>query len=261
MSQTQLRRRAVLLDELRQIMAAMRNMSVTALQRLGKSAEVEQEAKWLVLQALADIDTVLPSLSGAEVCLVIGSERGFCGGFNDHLAEYMKTYLEQHHSARCYVAGARLLPLLVTDSITSVTGCADMEEAADAVADWLSALLPDAEALVPITVIYQDETGVSAHNLLPLPALPPASRGIQPWRYLSDPVLKAGLISEWLRLALLSALTQSLTLEHRWRLNQMQQADRYLEETGETLRSTMQRQRQNQITVELENLMSALEVQ
>jgi F-type H+-transporting ATPase subunit gamma len=268
MSQTQLRRRAMLLDELRQIMAAMRNMSVTALQRLGKAAEVELEAKNLVLQALADMGAVLPPLSGAEVCLAIGSERGFCGGFNNHIAEYVNSYRAQHPAARCYVAGSRLVSLLDVDTntITPLNGCADMEEAADTVNDWLSVLLPDksltpdAHTFAPITVIYQTEAGVSAHSLLPLPALPPVSSGIQPWRYIPDATLKAGLISEWLRLAVLGALTQSLTLEHRWRLNQMQQADRYLEETGDTLRSTMQRQRQNQITVELENLMSALEV-
>jgi F-type H+-transporting ATPase subunit gamma len=273
MSQTQLRRRAVLLDELRQIMAAMRNMSVTALQRLGKAAEVELEAKHLVLQALADMGAVLPPLSGTEVCLAIGSERGFCGGFNHHIAEYVNSYRAQHPAARCYVAGSRLVSLfdVDTNSFVSLNGCADMEEAADTVSDWLSVLLPDtqqpdkqpasdAQTFTPITVIYQSETGVNAHSLLPLPPLPPTSAGIQPWRYLSDATLNAGLISEWLRLALFSALTQSLTLEHRWRLNQMQQADRYLEETGETLRSTMQRQRQNQITVELENLMSALSV-
>ena len=44
-----------------------------------------------------------------------------------------------------------------------------------------------------------------------------------------------------------------------WRLNQMQRADHYLEETALNLRGKMQRQRQNEITVELENLMSALD--
>jgi len=39
----------------------------------------------------------------------------------------------------------------------------------------------------------------------------------------------------------------------------MQRADHYLEETGLKLRGKMQRQRQNEITVELENLMSALD--
>jgi F-type H+-transporting ATPase subunit gamma len=260
MSQTLLRRRAALLDELRQIMGAMRNMSITALQRLGKAAEVEQEAKLLVLQALADSGTALPPLTGGAVCLAIGSERGFCGGFNDHIADYLQAYRAQHPAMRYYAAGARLLPLLDANAVTPLNGCADMENAADTVDEWLNTLMPTTIMLVPITVICQDDTGVTVHSVLPLPPLPPVSSGMPPWRYLPDAALTAGLISEWLRLALLSALTQSLTLEHRWRLDQMERADRYLEETGVTLRGSMQRQRQNAITVELENLMSALAV-
>ena len=262
MSQALLRRRAILLDELRQIVSAMRNMSVAALQRLGKAAEVELEAERLLTQALADLDTQLPPPTGIEVCLVIGSERGFCGGFNDRIAEFAKIYAAERPNMRCYVAGSRLLPLLENEwpNFTILAGCADMEDASAAVADWLALLLPDNVNWPPLTVIFHDEEGVKARSLFPLPPLPKSSKGAAPLHYLELSHLKAGLMSEWLRLVLLSTLTRSLTVEHRWRLNQMQRADHYLEEAGIKLKGKMQRQRQNEITVELENLMSALEV-
>lgn len=262
MSRAILKRRATLLDELSQIVNAMRNLSIAALQKLGKAAEVEREAEQLVLQALADIDTHLPEPIGVEICLAIGSERGFCGGFNNRLAEFTQAYLSALPKAKCYVAGARLQPLLQAKHINAIelTGCADMDDAVNAVDDWLSILLPGTESFSPLKIIYQDEEEVKVRSLLPLPELPKPNKGAAPLRYLPDVQLKAGLLSEWLRLALLSTLTRSLTVEHRWRLNQMQRAEHYLEETGVKLKSTMQRQRQNEITVELENLMSALDV-
>lgn len=262
MSQALLRRRAILLDELRQIVSAMRNMSVAALQRLGKAAEVELEAERLLTQALADLDTQLPPPIGAEVCLAIGSERGFCGGFNDRIAEFAKMYAAERPGMRCYVAGSRLAPLLENEwpQLTILTGCADMEDASAAVSDWLALLLSGIINWPPLTVIFHDEEGVKARSLFPLPPLPKSSTGMAPLRYLEPSQIKAGFISEWLRLALLGTLTRSLTAEHRWRLNQMQRADHYLEEAEAKLKGKMQRQRQNEITVELENLMSALEV-
>ena len=262
MSQALLRRRALLLDELHQIVTAMRNMSVAALQRLGKAAEVEQEALRLLAQALADMDTVLPPVSGAGICLVIGSERGFCGGFNNRIAEFAKQYAGEHPGLRFFAAGSRLVPLLehAWPQLNVLSGCADMEDASGAVADWLRELLPTDNSWPPLTLIFHDDDGVKAHALLPLPPLPKPGQGLTPLRYMEAAPLKAGFVSEWLRLSLLGTLTTSLTVEHHWRLNQMQRADRYLEEAGIKLRGRMQRQRQNEITVELENLMSALDV-
>lgn len=261
MSQALLRRRMALLDELRQIVNAMRNMSIAALQHLGKAAQVEKESEQLLLQALADTGIKLPEPTGTGICLVIGSEHGFCGGFNDRLADFMKNFLAENPSMTCYIAGSRLSPLLVSDikHFVVLKGCADMMEAVDTVSGWMDELLIDREVFSPLTVIYQDEEGVKVRRLLPLPILPEASPGVPPLRYLPDRSLQAGLLSEWLRLALLSSLTRSLTIEHRWRISQMQRAEQYLDETGLQLRGTMQRQRQNEITIELENLMSALE--
>lgn len=261
MSQALLRRRAVLLNELRDIVSAMRNLSVMALQRLGKAAEVEQEAEHLLAQALADLNTELPLTSNVEVCLAIGSERGFCGGFNERIAEFVKNYAAEHADSRYYVAGSRLAPLLKNElpQLNVLTGCADMDDVANTVSDWLNEILPSENNWPALTLIAHDESDIRARSLLPLPPLPKPSKGAAPLHYMDAAQVNAGFISEWLRLSLMSTLTCSLTVEHRWRLNQMQRADHYLEETGLKLRGKMQRQRQNEITVELENLMSALD--
>jgi F-type H+-transporting ATPase subunit gamma len=261
-SQALLRRRAQLLDELHQIVTAMRNLSVAALQRLGKAAEVEREALRMLTQALADMDTVLPPVNGTEICLAIGSERGFCGGFNGRIAAFVQHYVSERPPLRLYAAGARLVPQLENRrlQLTALDGCAEMEDASGAVSGWLGALLPGATSWPPLTLIFHDDDEVKARMLLPLPALPEPQPGPAPLRYLEAAQLKAGFVSEWLRLSMLGILTTSLTHEHHWRLNQMQRADRYLEEAGIKLRGRMQRQRQSEITVELENLMNALEV-
>ena len=84
-----LRERARLLDELRQIVQAMKNMAFAEMQRLSRARAAQDEACRAVLQALVDMSGPIDGQSGdapSKVCLVIGAERGFCGAFNAHLA-------------------------------------------------------------------------------------------------------------------------------------------------------------------------------
>lgn len=251
MSQLQLRRRSALLDELRQIILAMRNLSLTELQRATRAVEGQDQAVAALLQALADVGWNAPA-PAKQVLLVIGSERGFCGGFNDRLAEAARDWRAAHPQAHGFLAGDRLRSRLVWPEAVPLAGCAELSALDDTIADWLRDLPADHR----LTVLHHTEQGPAAVDLLP-PALPRAAPN-PPLCNLPAAELHRQLQQAWLRAALTHRLTHSLQQEYRWRLNQMQRARDHLDDAEKKLRSTLQRQRQAEVTTELETLMSGL---
>ncbi|KAI3600644.1 hypothetical protein D8I24_4402 [Cupriavidus necator H850] len=253
-----------MLDELRQIVRAMKNLAFAELHRVGRALPAQEVAEQTVLHALADIVVPEPAAEeGRQLWLAIGADRGFCGGFNDHLAVAVAAEHVRAPAAVWLVAGARLRQRL-EDRLPEATwlpGCATSEEASNCVDTWLDAVLSylDAPAAPVFHVLHHTEAGPAARRLLPMPALPAPHPGSPPHRYVARSVLMPGLVSEMLRVALLGALYQSLQQENRWRLAQMERARDHLEESARQLERIHFRERQTQITTELETLMSSLD--
>lgn len=264
MSGARYRDHARLLDELQQIVGAMKNLAFAELQRVGRTLPAQEAAEQTVLQALADI--VAPDMAaapGRRIWLAIGADRGFCGGFNDHLAAAVLAEQVRTPTAVWLVAGERLRQRLEDRLPEAVwlPGCAASEEAGTCVDTWLDAVLPHlaAPAAPVFHVLHHGDAGPGARRLLPMPALPAPHPGSPPRRYVARAVLISGLVSEMLRVALLGALYQSLQQENRWRLAQMERAQDHLEESARQLDRDHFRERQAQITTELETLMSSLD--
>lgn len=264
MSGSALRERLHLLDELRQIVGAMKNLAYAELQRCNRVLPAQAEAEAVLLGALARLKPLVDDAptGGARVLLAIGSERGFCGGFNDHLAEALRPEAARPDT-RILVAGERLRQRLesILPEAEWLPGCASSDEAAEVVERWQDALAAPMTARVPdVRVLHQSEAGPIWRQVLPWPELPPPASGEPPYRYLPIPSLLAGLRASWLRIALLGALHHSLHQENHWRLNQMQRAEEHLDESNQALARRYFRQRQTEITSELETLMSSLEI-
>ncbi|HTT13654.1 MAG TPA: F0F1 ATP synthase subunit gamma [Burkholderiaceae bacterium] len=268
MSGVALRERLGLLDELRQIVTAMRNLAYAEVQRLSRIQSSSAKAEQAVTRALADTlhaePIVAPRLT-RTVWLVIGAERGFCGGFNDQLAEALPALMHQYPAARWLIAGARLRQRVEHDVPEAVwlDGCTGVEDGPACVDAWLSQLAmpePSESWRVPsLWLLHHAEPGLVQRRLLPLPDLPPPSAGPRPMRYVPSARLLPKLLAEMIRVALLDALHRSLQQENHWRLAQMQRAQDHLNEAGTRLRHRYFRERQSDITSELETLMSSLQ--
>jgi len=263
-----LRERLALLDDLRQIVTAMRNLAYAELQRLNRMQAASARADATVVRALADtvVATGAPSRRPAStVWLVIGAERGFCGGFNDQLADALTDPVAHEADAQWMIAGTRLRQRLepVLRGAVWLDGCTVAEDAPSCVDAWMSRLAmsaPLGTAPAPVLwLLHHTEHGVARRRVLPLPDLPPGSAGGPPMRYLRAGELLPKLLAEMLRVALLGALHQSLQQENHWRLAQMQRAQDYLDEAGGRLRRRYFRERQSDITSELETLMASLD--
>ena len=195
---------------------------------------------------------------------MIGTERGFCGGFNDRLADALPALMRQHPGARWMVAGARLRQRVEPFMPETVwlDGCTGVEDGPACVDAWLSKLaMPgaaEARAVPSLWLLHHAENGLAQRRLLPMPDLPRPSEGPAPMRYLPTARLLPKLLAEMIRVALLDALHRSLQQENHWRLAQMQRAQDYLDDAGTRLRQRYFRQRQSDITSELETLMSSV---
>lgn len=293
-AQLQLRERATLLADLRQIVQAMKNLAMAELQRLQRSqpalAEAQQtlDAAWA---RLAGGDAAVADIGAAtDRCwLVIGAERGFCGAFNAHLADAVATlaaqpgqtvWLASRRLADAWQAGAgqgattlRVLP-----------GCAALDEAEPVLDAWLAAATDAAttRAGQAVWLLSTGAEGLRCQRLLPAPGAPqpwgavtadaagaaPVPPAAPPRRSpgadrpvhlgLPRPVLLAAVLHQAVRVQLRAALETSLVQENHARLAQMQRAQDHLDELAADLRRRWASLRQSDITNELEILTSAL---
>ncbi|WP_022980742.1 F0F1 ATP synthase subunit gamma [Ideonella sp. B508-1] len=297
-AQLQLRERATLLADLRQIVQAMKNLALAELQRLQRSqpalaeAQTTLEAAWL---ELAD-PTARPEGGGAEdrIWLVIGAERGFCGAFNAHLADAVST-LQALPGQTLWLAGQRLADAWLANRPAGtgqnpprvLPGCGALDEAEPALAAWLQAATeavagataPQGGPRPAVWLLSTGPAGLRAQRLLPSPGAP------QPWSDagaaaptamsvswassppprqapirlgLPRPVLMAAVLHQTVRVQLRAALETSLVQENHARLAQMQRAQDHLDELAAELRRRWARLRQADITNELELLTAAL---
>lgn len=268
MSGVALRERLALLYDLRQIVTAMRNLAYAEVQRLSRIRAACAKAEQAVARALADTvlgEPVVVPRPTSTVWLVIGAERGFCGGFNDQLADALPALMHQYPDARWMIAGARLRQRVepVVPEAVWLDGCTGVEDGPACVDAWLSQLaMPGPSETRPVPslwLLHHAEHGLVQRRLLPMPDLPPPSAGPPPMRYVPASTLLPKLLAEMIRVALLDALHRSLQQENHWRLAQMQRAEDYLNDARTRLRHRYFRERQSDITSELETLMSSLD--
>lgn len=287
-AQLQLRERATLLGDLRQIVQAMKNLAMAELQRLQRSQPALAEAQTTLEAAWAQLADPMAHAdrAGAEdrIWLVIGAERGFCGAFNAHLADAVST-LQARPGQTLWLAGQRLAdawqasrPAGAPDApVRVLPGCGALDEAEPVLAAWLQAateaMAPPAGAQRAVWLLSTRAAGLQAQRLLPSPGAPqvwpdaapaaPPTRGAAvpdlPVRLgLPRPVLMAAVLHQTVRVQLRAALETSLVQENHARLAQMQRAQDHLDELAADLRRRWASLRQADITNELELLTAAL---
>jgi F-type H+-transporting ATPase subunit gamma len=200
---------------------------------------------------------------GQELCILVGSEQGFCGDFNEALLARMELLSEEKAAPlRWLLLGRRLASRL------GERGCVDLTLPGATVADEvpavllrltkeLSRLLARSElAGVGLSALYHCATtsDIRFRRLLPLRDLPPAA---QPHPYpaelnLRPEIFLHGLTGHYLHAVLNEVLYSSLMAENRQRQVHMDRALQRLDEDGARLKLTYNLQRQEEITEEIE---------
>ena len=283
-----LRHRIASTQDLKSIVRVMKSLSAASIshyeqaaRRLGDYETVVDDALQVVLMSGA-VPLDAPQAATRHAALVVmGSDRGLCGRFNEIVADAAIALIDDlaasHESVSLLAVGARgaqrletagHLPQIVFAQPGSVSGLARTIET---ILLQLDAWQRES-ALDRVIVVYNAETGKKGESevrhkmLLPMSPADLAALAARDWPSRTLPLFDgeptpvfAALVRERLFIALMLAGASSLASEHATRLAAMQAADRNIDDKLEELEGDFRRRRQETITEELMDIVTAYE--
>lgn len=247
--------RLALYDDLSGILGAMRSFALAELHRVTRRATAQQEVVQTLESTLQDMAPALPepTENTADIWLLLGSVRGFCGSFNE---DVIRTWRDAGATIPMVAVGERLAGGLGdSNGYLEVAGALGALDAAGAVDRILAALdsvrrrLPGTSGLV---VCFRDETGARSERLLPLHPAREGSSALLPLTLESAVQVTEKVAEHYLFHALLSRLLHAIRVENHMRLAQMENALQHLERSSEELKRRRNRVRQEEIVEEIE---------
>jgi F-type H+-transporting ATPase subunit gamma len=260
----ELRQHLRALGEIKEILSSMKSLSVMETRKLARFGETQQRALAGIEQAAADFCRFFPEvLTGPgplrEVYLLLGSERGFCGDFNERLLDALQDLTME--DSLLLAVGSRLGPKLEGDPqlAAHLRGAGVTEEVPailGQVVDTLGALERQYGPL-GLTVLYHevDMPAVSSRRLLPpfqdLAGKAPAFAH-PPQLNLPARQFLPQLIDQYLFAALHAVFYAALMAENQRRVSHLEGAVRRLEEKLTRLEQRANALRQEEITEEIE---------
>jgi F-type H+-transporting ATPase subunit gamma len=256
--------------EVRSILSAMKNIALMELRALAGLVEHQRRAMATIERAAADFLGFYPLPAGpapaTTVCIVVGSERGFCGEFNEALEAEARA--ARGRGEQLLAVGARLGERLGAADPASVLTGANVAEELPQVLERVAARLVAIQRGSPagplrVKAVHQNPDGSGPETRiiapLPLPQRAPRIRAYAPRLTLAPPEFFAGLLELALLLALQEAFSVSLIAENHRRLEHMEGALRRLDEITARLARRMNASRQEEITQEIELIMLSAE--
>lgn len=264
-----LRRRVHQLGEIRNIMNSMKNLAFMETRKLSRFIDNQRQVVAGIEAAASDFLAFHPysrpeAEPVAHVYLVLGSERGFCGDFNEMLLRKCESILkdEQGVAALIVAVGRKLRPPLEDEPRVAafIDGPGVVEEA-DGVLNRIVETIDSLRARhgsIFVTVLHHGaggDGGVTETRLLP------------PFRQFSDvsprfsypPILNLDpdrffteLVEHYLFAALHEVVYASLMAENHQRVQHMEGATRHLDDAVADLLRKSHVLRQEEITEEIE---------
>lgn len=263
----ELSRRLASLTDIAGIMSAMKGlalMETRILQEfLGAQRRMVSSIELSAAQFLFWHAELMPSPpSPSRLCVLVGSEQGFCGDFNETLLKQWERVAAQRDiTSRWVIIGRRLANRIDSaEPILQLPGASVADEVPNVLLRLTRELerliLDDASQGSGVSVLYHcDATGeIRLRHLLPFCDLPqlispspfPPELNVSPAEFLY------GLTGHYLYAALNEVLYSSLMAENRQRHAHMDSALNKLDEDRNRLRLAYNAQRQEDITEEIE---------
>jgi F-type H+-transporting ATPase subunit gamma len=117
------------LDEIGNIMTAMKNLCSIEMNKITKFLSMQEQVIKTIQEVSRDFLSFYPIFPMAKqdanpvIYIVIGSERGFCGGFNDYVIQQLESLKEQSTDFNpvLIVVGHKLALKMVNDSRIAAT--------------------------------------------------------------------------------------------------------------------------------------------
>lgn len=260
------------LDEIRNIMNAMKNLSYMETRKISGFLDVQHAVVKHIETVAADFLSFYPETltentetavdDDINVYLLIGAERGFCGDFNHILLRHFETMQITHtmDKLRLITVGHKLETLLENDerAIIFIDGASVAEEVGDVLNQIVNQLVSIQEQYgsLNLYVLYHNDE----HQIINQQLLPPFQNlrkhqsqqpyapvlNLEPRKFLLD------LSYHYLFVVLYEILYTSLMAESHQRVAHLEGAVQHMDEQSEELHRQGNVLRQEEIIEEIE---------
>lgn len=252
------------LVEIREIMSSMKNLAYMETRKLSQRFGSQQDAVTSIEKTAAELIHFHPEITpivdeSDPVILLIGSERGFCGDYNDALIDCLKN--DTSGNLRLIVVGDKLSQRLDNDDrvVITLAGASVMDEAGDIINRIIETLatmqLLNGSRLLKIMYHEPSQQQVVLKNILP--AFVDMQIIVDPYTTAPDinlpPAVLLNEIAEHHLLAILyHSLSAALMSENLSRIDHMENALQRIDEKTLVLDQRCNVLRQEEIIEEIE---------
>lgn len=269
---TDINRRLRTLTDISAILRVMRTLAIMETAKLSRFLASQTQVVKSMEEAAADFlffypEFANPVQSVVTIRLMIGSERGFCGDFNEALLR-ANAKLEADSTSPAPVlmaVGSRLWGKIAPEALDrALAGACTVEEVQSVISrviDELNGLTVKGALRLTVLCQGQDDGAVLSRTLQPFPAdLTSASRHLQaPILNLAPAAFYSQLAGHYLFAALHEMFYQSLMAENRQRQRHIDNAARRMDQKIAGLNLKLNEARQEEIIEEIEILMLSAE--
>ena len=271
---TQLANYIVSFKEIADIMTAMKNLSLIEINKIAKFMPNQEKIVETFAESGMDFLEFNPQLSPQaqemvpKIYVLLGSERGFCGDFNENVCTLSKSVMKDSdlRGVKLILVGHKLVTKFAGDPriikvIPGANCAAEIPDVIFALTTFLNGMLADdadRSILISWNIIYNEifENKVQAKSLSPLLEL---SKDKYKKSFAFAPELNqrpkeffAKFLDEYFFATLTHIFYQSLMAENNQRLHHMDGAITRLEKKCEQLKNQLNLLRQEEITEEIE---------
>lgn len=257
--------------EITDIMTAMKTMALIETRKFARFMAHQQRLVESIEAAAVDFLSFYPVFRRSEMLapadghllVLIGSERGFCGDFNETVAAALSAFPEP--GPRLIAVGRRLAAKLeghprLIEWRDGPTVAEEVGPVLDGLLGRLHGLSAEASPWTRLSVLAHDpDGGVATHAVLPM--APPETRrfAYPPRLNLAPSVFFAGLTEQYLTAKLPGLFYGSLMAENRRRLEHMERALSRMQVKIDDLGRRRNALRQEEITEEIEVILLSAE--
>ncbi|HET8711130.1 MAG TPA: FoF1 ATP synthase subunit gamma [Spongiibacteraceae bacterium] len=249
------------LQDLRKILDSMKALAYMETRRLAEFLNAQQQTMLTIDKVARDFLNFFPDIQNQQplnrrAYLLIGSERGFCGDFNEALLRALPDNRDT-----IIVAIGQKLHAAISDKPNPqhLLNGPDTSDEVDAILSLITDALTELQAkygAFSIEILYNDNSGnIKTHTLLPptsLYATPKQRHAYPPHTQLPPRQLMTAIIDRYVFAALNEVLFTSLMAENARRVQHLSSAVHHLDEKSVDLKRRSNELRQEEITEEIE---------
>lgn len=257
------------LRDIEGILNAMKNLSLVEITKISRLYITQQELLHSVEEALSDFQQFYGAPAGdmravgTSSYVLIGSERGFCGGFNEVVLKTFESQSIAGSSPKLIVVGRKLALKFLQDNrvVASLDGPSAAEEIPAVISQLAKTLTKVASS--DWKIIHNTYTGAGTSVEITSPfefarREPVKKLQFPPLLNLASTDLRPQLFEQYLFALFYGIFYQSFMAENHERLQHMDGALNKIRDDDERLRRVSNSLRQEAITEELEIIMLSI---